>query len=140
MRYLTILFLVITFISCEELEVTKFEYSTSTMIGRNLLSVTKDSVVVDFNGRSKSTHFSRATKDSEWIALVSSLEGVDFDKVSTLEAPSQKRATDAAPFARFSFYTKDSTYQSASFDHKNPNKVLMPLMEEILKIQEENKK
>ena len=130
----------ITLISCKELEVSKFEYSTSTMMGRTQLIVTQDSVVVDFNGRGEPTHFARATKSEEWAGLMLSLQDVDLDKIADLEAPSNKRSTDASPFAYFAFTTKDSTYTSASFDHKNPHSMLMPSMEQIIKIQEENKK
>ena len=140
MRYLLICMTALSLISCEELEVNQFEYTTTTMMGRTQLLVTQDSVVVDFNGRGEPTHFSRATKAQEWSGLMLSLKEVDLDKVASLEAPSNKRATDAAPFAYFEFTTKDSTYRSASFDHKNPNSMLKPCMDEIIKIQEENTK
>ena len=140
MKNLLIILGVIALTSCKELEVNKFEYTTSTMMGRTQLFITQDSVTVDFNGRGEPTHFARATKTSEWTGLMMSLENVDLDKIADLEAPSNKRATDAAPFAYFSFSTKDSTYRSSTFDHKNPNTMLVPSMNEILKIQEENKK
>lgn len=130
----------LTLISCKELEVEKFEYQTVTMMGKTILSVTKDKVIVDFNGRGEPTHFERDTKDSEWVALMSGLREVKLDEVNSLKAPSDKRATDAAPFAKMLFSTPDSTYMSASFDHKNPNAMLMPIMDEILKIQAENAK
>lgn len=140
MKYVIICLSALAFISCKELEVSKFEYTTTTMMGRTQMIVTQDSVIVDFNGRGAPTHFARATKSEEWAGLMLSLQEVDLDKIADLEAPSNKRATDAAPFAYFAFTTKDSTYQSATFDHKNPNSMLMPSMDEILKIQEENKR
>jgi hypothetical protein len=130
----------LTLISCKELEVEKLQYETVTMMGKTTLAVTKDKVVVDFNGRGEPTHFERDTKDSEWAALIMGMKDVKLDEVNSLVAPSEKRATDAAPFAKMLFVTPDSTYVSASFDHKNPNAMLMPLMDEILKIQAENKK
>ncbi|MFT4602376.1 MAG: hypothetical protein ACI857_002562 [Arenicella sp.] len=140
MKYLLICLMALTLISCKELEVEKFEYQTVTMMGKTILSVTKDKVIVDFNGRGEPTHFERDTKDSEWVALMSGLREVKLDEVNSLKAPSDKRATDAAPFAKMLFSTPDSTYMSASFDHKNPNAMLMPIMDEILKIQAENAK
>lgn len=140
MRYLLICLVAVTLFSCKEAEVTQFEYTTVTMMGKTIMTVSQDKVAVDFVGRSEPTHFERETKDSEWIALMTSMKEVDLDKVNGLEAPSNKRATDASPFASFSFVTPDSTYKSASFDHKNPNEMLMPLMQEFIKVQEENKK
>lgn len=140
MKYLIASFCALALISCKELEIDKVQYTTTTMMGRTLLAVTQDSVTVDFNGRGEPTHFARATKSDEWAGLLLSLQDVDLDKIASLEAPSDKRSTDAAPFAYFEFITKDSTYRSASFDHKNPNSMLMPSMEQVLKIQEENGK
>ena len=71
---------------------------------------------------------------------MSSLTTVKLEEINSLEAPSNKRATDAAPFAKMLFHTPDSTYESASFDHKNPHLMLKPTMEAILKIQAANKK
>ena len=140
MKYLLSCLMALTLISCRELEVQKFQYQTVTMMGRTVLSITQDKVVVDFNGRGEPTHYERETKDAEWLALMSSLKEVKLDEVNSLEAPSNKRATDASPFAKMYFTTPDSTYESASFDHKNPHAMLMPLMQVILKVQEENKK
>ena len=140
MKYLIICFAALTLISCKELEVNTFEYTTSTMMGKTQMIVTQDSVTVDFNGRGEPTHFARATKSEEWSGLMLSLQEVDLDKIADLEAPSDMRSTDASPFAYFIFATKDSSYRSATFDHKNPNSMLMPTMEKILEIQEENKK
>ncbi|UKN01120.1 hypothetical protein K6119_15430 [Paracrocinitomix mangrovi] len=139
-QFFLILVSTVMLFSCDEKDLEKVEYSTSTMMGRTVLSVSKDSVVVNFNGRGNPTHFSRATKDGEWDGVLSSLSKVEFDQVGDLTAPSNKRATDAAAHASFIFITKDSTIRSASFDDNNPHEMLIPLMKEINKIQEENKK
>jgi hypothetical protein len=140
MRYLVVGFLAVILFACKEKEVSKFEYQTVTMMGKTTLVVTKDLVTVDFAGRGEPTHYERATSSDEWVALMSSLTTVKLDEINSLEAPSNKRATDAAPFAKMLFHTPDSTYESASFDHKNPHVMLMPTMEVILKVQEANKK
>ena len=140
MRYLAILIVAITFLSCKDMEIIRYEYRTTTQMGRTVLAVTKDSVTVTFNGRSEPTYWARETKEEEWNALNESMKDVDLSKVSTLEAPSNKRATDAAPFGMFTFTGKDSSISSASFDAKNPNEMLMPLMQVFNKIEGENKK
>ena len=139
MKKLSILFLALAIISCKDLDVQKVSYTTTTMMGRTVMSVSPDSVIVTFNGRGEPTYFARETKSSEWEGIMNSLKEVDLKKIADLLAPSNSRTTDAAPYAQFDVYTKDSTFTSASFDGKNPNEVLMPLMEEILKIQDANK-
>ena len=140
MKNLLFLGILLALLSCKDLEIEKVSYSSATMMGRTVTTVTKDSVTVAFNGRGEPTYYSRATKTSEWEGIMKSLAEVDLKKIAELEAPSNKRATDAAPFGMFEVSTKDSTYQSNGFDGKNPHAMLMPLMEEILKIQEANKK
>ena len=126
--------------ACKEKEVSKFEYQTVTMMGKTTMVMTKDLVTVDFAGRGEPSHYERATSSDEWMGLMSSLTTVKLEEINSLEAPSNKRATDAAPFAKMLFHTPDSTYESASFDHKNPHLMLKPTMEAILKIQAANKK
>ena len=114
--------------------------SNGNQVIAGILTVTQDSVIVTFNGRTAPTRFSRATQQSEWDALNSSMKDVDLSKVSSLEAPSNKRAMDAAPFAKIVFIGKDSTITSADFDAKNPHEMLKPLEKQFLEIQEENKR
>lgn len=123
-------------ISCKELNFTKVEYRSTTMMGKTLVEITQDSVVVSFTGRGEPTRTARKTDSSEWMNLASAMEGVDLNKIATLEAPTNKRATDAAPYGTIIITTKDSSYTSASFDGKNPHEMLMPLMNEIVKIWE----
>lgn len=138
MKYLFIIFSAITLMSCRDLDIQKVSYSSSTMMGRTVISVTADSVVTTFNGRGEPTYNSRATKASEWEGILKSLIEVDLNKIAELEAPSNGRMTDASSHAQFIIDTKDSTYTSAPFDGKNPHEMLMPLMKEISSIQEAN--
>lgn len=139
-RNILICLMALVFFACKEKEVSKFEYQTVTMMGKTTMVMTKDLVTVDFAGRGEPSHYERATSSDEWMALMSSLTTVKLEEINSLEAPSNKRATDAAPFAKMLFHTPDSTYESASFDHKNPHLMLKPTMEAILKIQAANKK
>ena len=137
MRFMIFLTIVVLLtVSCKELNFTKVEYRSTTMMGKTSVEITADSVVISFNGRGEPTRSSRSTESSEWMSLGKAMEGVDLNKIATLEAPSNKRATDAAPYGTIFITTKDSTYTSASFDGKNPHEMLMPLMNEIVKIWE----
>lgn len=140
MRYLIILLAALSLASCKDLDIKKVEYHTSTMMGKTILSVTQDSVIVTFNGRGEPTYFAREAKDAEWTAVLKSIMDVDLDKIADLEAPSNRRANDVVGYAKFIVVGRDKSHISGSFDAKNPNAVLMPLMEEINKIEEENKK
>jgi heat shock protein HslJ len=135
---LTLMFAATLLISCNETDIVSYEYHSTTMMGKTKVIITQDSVVTSFNGRGEPTRTARATQSSEWTALAASLKEVDLSKISTLESPTNKRATDAAPFGSIIITTKDSTYTSAGFDGKNPHDMLKPLMEEIVKVWEKN--
>ena len=134
MRYLLIVLTAFTIISCEELEILRYEYHTTTQMGKTVLAVTQDSVTVKFNGRGEPTYWGRAVKQSEWNALGESMADVDLSKVSSLPAPTNNRATDRSPYAKFVFVGKDSTVISADFDAGKPNDMLRPLMNQFLEI------
>ena len=123
-------------VSCEETDVVQYEYISSTMMGRTVVTITQDSVVTTFNGRGEPTRNARKTEASEWSALFKSLAEVDLNKIATLESPTNGRATDRSPYGTLIITTKDSAYTSASFDGKNPHEMLMPLMNEVVKIWE----
>lgn len=133
---LTLIFATTLLISCNETDIVSYEYHSTTMMGKTVVVITQDSVVTTFNGRGEPTRSARATQSSEWTALAGSLKNVDLSKISSLESPTNKRATDAAPYGTIIVTTKDSTYTSASFDGKNPHDMLKPLMEEIVKVWE----
>ena len=137
MRFLiSILVVAAVTVSCKELDVVQYEYRSTTMMGKTIVTITQDSVVTTFNGRGDATRTARVTEPAEWVNLAKSLENVEFGKIASLESPTNKRATDAAPFGTIVITTKDSVYTSASFDGKNPHEMLQPLMQEIVKIWE----
>ena len=129
--------LLFLFVACAS-EITKIEYSTTTMMGRTVVAVTSDSVIVTFSGRGEPTRYARATEDLEWKNLLESINEVDLNGISDLQDTSQDRFVDAAPSATFIITTKDSTYTSATFDGNKPNAVLRPLMDEMNKVIKKN--
>jgi len=122
--------------SCSEEDIVQYQYTSTTMMGKTVVTVRQDSVITTFNGRGTPTRTARATEVSEWSSLFKSLEGVELSEISTLEAPTNKRATDAAPFGTIIITTKDSVFTSSTFDGKNPHEMLMPLMNELVKVWE----
>lgn len=140
MKYLLILVAAISLAACKDLDIQKVEYHTTTMMGKTVLSVTADSVTTSFNGRGKPTHEGRTTKSSEWLEVAESINGIEMEGISDLEAPSNKRETDAAAHAKFVVQIGGTTYTSGAFDAGHPHEKLMPLMDAISKIIEENKR
>lgn len=59
------------------------------------------------------------------------LEGLDLEKLETLEAPSTKHQFDGAKVANLSFTIGDRTYSVPPFDHGNPNSYIKNLVEKL---------
>lgn len=122
--------------SCKTVDPLQYQYKSTTMLGSRTIIITKDSVVTEYNGRMENTRTARATSSEEWLQLKESMKTVKLNDIADLESPTNRRATDAAPFGSVSITTKDSTYQSAGFDGFDANEQLLPLMLIIKKISE----
>tara|TARA_B110000046_G_C13023527_1_gene412513 strand:+ start:1107 stop:1529 length:423 start_codon:yes stop_codon:yes gene_type:complete len=134
MKYLLPLIAALLIISCKTTHIVKYEYKSTTMLGSRVITVTQDSVVSNFRGRTSPTRSARATTPEEWTELKASVANLKLDEISDLEAPTNKRATDASPYGSVMLSTKDSTYHSSAFDGYNSNKKLLPLMAVMQKI------
>ncbi|ESU30076.1 hypothetical protein FLJC2902T_05700 [Flavobacterium limnosediminis JC2902] len=54
--------------------------------------------------------------DSDWKELVSLYQSVNKEGLKDLKAPTEKRFYDGAPMANFRVITKETTFESATFD------------------------
>ncbi len=122
--------------SCKTVDVRQYQYKSTTMLGSRTITITQDSVLTEFKGRVESSRTARATSPEEWVQLKESMKTVKLNDIADLLSPTNRRATDAAPFGSVSITTKDSTYQSATFDGFDANEQLLPLVVVIKKISE----
>ncbi len=134
MKYILPLIAALLIVSCKTTDIVKYEYKSTTMLGSRVLTVTQDSVVSAFSGRSEPTRTARATTPEEWHELTASMSAVKLEAIADLESPTNKRATDAAPYGSVKLSTKDSTYHASAFDGYNSHKTLVPLMAVMQKI------
>jgi hypothetical protein len=134
MKYFLMFVGLVLLVSCKSYDIVQYEYRSTTMMGTRTVTITKDSVVSDYNGRMESNRIVRATLPEEWTELQLSIEKVDLKTLADLPSPTNRRQTDAAPFGSVSLSTKDSTYVSGGFDGYNADASLTPLMTIIQRI------
>lgn len=120
--------------ACNTKEIIQYEYKSTTMLGSRTLTITKDSVISSYFGRMEANRQARKTTPEEWEALKNSAKTIKLEEIRDLKSPTNKRATDAAPFGKVMLTTADSTYRSASFDGFDSHEMLKPLMEVIKEI------
>ena len=134
MKYILPIIAAIVVMACKTTEVVKYEYRSTTMLGTRVLTVTQDSIVSSYSGRAEPTRSSRATTVEEWAKLQEASKGLKWSEIANLEAPTNRRSTDASPFGSIKISTKDSTYKSSSFDGYNSHQDLLPVMDLIKEI------
>lgn len=134
MKFLILVAAAITLVGCKTVEVVSYQYRSSTMLGTRTVDISKDSVVTMFTGRTEDKRTSRVTTAQEWEELQTGVKTVKLEEIANLPSPTNGRQTDAAPYGMLTISTKDSTFQSASFDGFNAHQSLAPLMGTIQKI------
>jgi hypothetical protein len=97
-------------------------YSTDILIQENTLKYFK-------NTKEKgSLSLTKKIKDS----LNSLLKKIEFKTINDLKAPSNKYQYDGAMYATLEIVWNGETFVSSGFDHDNPPKELIPLINYLL--------
>lgn len=77
----------------------------------------------------------RATKKDEWNQLTQAVDGLALKDISDLKAPGMDRASDRVLHSRVTIKTNRGEYTSREFDGYNAPRALLPLVEQIRKIE-----
>ncbi|UOB15921.1 hypothetical protein [Abyssalbus ytuae] len=137
MKFISLIFLtVITLKGCSQEKSAQennivVEYEASSRGFFNQIKVTKDSIYKS-NDRSEKSMRSTLCTDSQWKKITAKIEGIDIDKLETLEPPTDKRTYDAAAHATLTIKKNDSVYKTQTFDSGNPPKEIESLVKAIL--------
>ncbi len=77
---------------------------------------------------------------TDWDKINKLLKTIDYDKMSSYPAPTNKRNNDAAWHSTLSVQIKDQRYTSTVFDDTNAPKELSALMNKIIQLKKKLKK
>lgn len=78
--------------------------------------------------------YSRKLKEVEWKQLIQNMEHLNLHEIPKLKSPSMKRAYDGALHSEIIITTLDNQQYIHRFDDEDPNKLLKPLLQFILKL------
>lgn len=156
MRAITLLAaLIITFTSCncqkkaaEKNNVTAenamkqeampiLEYEANTRGFYNKITVANQTVSVISVRDGKPTE--SKVSDADWKALTELYKAVNKEGLANLKAPSDARFYDGAAMANFRVITKDSTFESATFDAGNPPAEIQQIVNKLIAIADKQK-
>lgn len=115
--------------------VTAISYETFTRGSSTIYKVSPEKLEINSTGLN-SSETSMELKEEQWQELLAQLERVEVSKINQLKAPSEARASDAAPHAILSIRKNDTIYKTNSFDHGNAPASIKPLIEAILRLAE----
>ncbi|WP_070137938.1 hypothetical protein [Crocinitomix algicola] len=138
MKYILSIVAAITLLACKTPEIVQYQYKSSTMLGARTITITKDSVITTYKGRTDETYQARATEAEEWEELQTASKTIELENIADLESPTNRRQTDAAPFGSLVLTTKDSTYKSSTFDGFDGHVSIAPVLATIKKISMKN--
>jgi hypothetical protein len=100
--------------------------------GSNMIITAKQDAVTTNTVRSEKISATSTISQEQWKEVINEIEKVDLDKISELEAPTNKRLYDGALIASVIIQLKDTTYRSSSFDHGNPPAEIVSLVNKII--------
>lgn len=72
--------------------------------------------------------------DADWNELVALYKSVNKEGLAALKAPSEKRFYDGAAIGSFRVITKDTTFESSSFDAGNPPAEIEKIVNKLIAI------
>ena len=73
-------------------------------------------------------------KTRQWNSLMSMCSEIDLEKISELQAPSDKRFLDMAMHANLTIVTRNGEFKSQTFDHGNPPEELKKITDKLMKL------
>ncbi len=112
-----------------EYEATTRGYYFKTTLENNILTVSKDR-----NNTQEPKKITISSSDASDINAL--LDKVALETLADLKAPSEKRFTDGAPFAKITIFKNGKSYESQDFDGGFPPKEIEKLVTKLISLSE----
>ncbi|MFD2822728.1 META domain-containing protein [Lacinutrix iliipiscaria] len=110
------------------------EYIAETRGSYKMISVKNNTV--SYSNQRGIEPTSRTCSENEIKAISEQIKSIELDKLSTLEAPSNHRFTDAAAIGKFKITHNGTTYEVPQFDDGNPNIYIAELVKTMTSMME----
>lgn len=113
------------------------EYEANTRGFYNKISVANQmmSVISVRDGKPTETKIS----DADWAELIALYKTVNKEGLKDLKAPSEARFYDGAAMANLRVITKETTFESATFDAGNPPAEIEKIVNKLIAIADKHK-
>lgn len=118
--------------SAQDIETAVIEYTANTRGFYQKITVKNQMVYVSQDRSGNDQPVGIKIEHEDWEDLVSCFKKVKLDSLPKLKAPTQKRLYDGAAIGNLKVIYKDTTYESASFDHGFPPKEIKKFVNRIV--------
>lgn len=119
-----------------DVKTATIEYTANTRGFYKKISVQNQMISVSKNREVAEMPTGRKISDSDWTELINCFEIIKLENLATLKAPTEKRFYDGAAIANLKISTKDTVYESSSFDHGFPPAEINKLVKKLISISE----
>jgi hypothetical protein len=110
---------------------TVLEYTANTRGFYQKITIQNQMLSISKDRNSTGTEEQTKISDKDWQELIADYKAVNLDSLATLKSPTKKRLHDGAAIANFKISTNDTTYETSSFDHGNPQLEIKKLVDKI---------
>lgn len=110
----------------------KIEYKAYSRGFYQMISAENQQILVSKNRNEKPIAY--PISETDWKSLLLTLQKMDLETLSQLQAPSQKRFYDGAAIASLKITKQGKSYESQSFDHGFPPTELKNCMDILLSL------
>jgi hypothetical protein len=117
-----------------DIKTATIEYTANTRGFYKKISVQNQMISVSKNRNEVEMPAGRKISDSDWKELINCFETLKLEHLATLKAPTEKRFYDGAAIANLKISTKDTVFESASFDHGYPPEEINKIVKKLISI------
>jgi len=121
--------------SVQQTQPTAIVYEGSTRGFYEKIWVTKDSISFS-NDRELKDVIAKRCPSKDWDTLVNLIGNISVKELPDLKAPTSMHQVDRAPMATLSVKVGNDIYQTNVFDHGEPPKPIVPLVDKLLSMKE----
>ena len=104
----------------KDLATAEIVYTASSRGYYQKIIVHNQEIIISKDRFEESQGVTSKISEANWNELISLLQTVKLDSLSTYKVPTQRRFYDGAPIANLKVTYKEKEYQTSDFDHGTP--------------------
>lgn len=140
MRLLLLILVFLPINNCNEKpelgnDISKLKYKVSSRGYYRHIEISENQIIVT-NNRTMENAITANISPDTWQSLVSNLNGLDIEKLNSLNTSTDESALDRSLIGELTAFVGENSYTSPMFDHSNPPDKLKGLISQMMALAE----